>query len=114
MWKISVKSHDVRRGALLKIWATGQVHGQSSIPHQSSHWKMTGGHLHNIFSSYRLTMTIGVGSHNHEHRVHSTTRKADEIKNYHLHTCMPYQKSSLILLQLIVLPHVLEHLMNFI
>jgi hypothetical protein len=54
-------------------------------------------------------MTIDVGTHNHEHRVHSIIRKADEINNCHPHTCMPYLKSSLLSPQLVVPTRFLEH-----
>jgi hypothetical protein len=40
--------------------------------------------------------------------VHSISRKADEIYTDHLRTCMPSQKSYLILLPHIVLTHALE------
>jgi hypothetical protein len=55
-------------------------------------------------------MTIGEGTRNHEHKVHSIIRKADEIYNPRLCTCMPYQGSYLILLPLVVLTHGLEPL----
>jgi hypothetical protein len=43
------------------------------------------------------------GTGNHECKVHSIIRKADEIYNPRLCTCMPYQGSYLILLLLVVL-----------
>ncbi len=48
-------------------------------------------------------MMIGEGTRKHEHKVHSVIRKADEIYNPRLCTCMPYQGSYLILLPLVVL-----------
>ena len=62
--------------------------------------------MRNIFSWYLLTMTIGVGTRNHERTVHSIIHKAGEINNCHLYTCTPYQTSS----WLVVLPHVPEQL----
>ncbi len=47
-------------------------------------------------------------THNHEHRVHSISRKADEMYTSHLRTCMPSQRSYLILLPHVVLTHVLK------
>ncbi len=55
-------------------------------------------------------MTIGEGTRNHERKVHSIIRKADEIYNPYLCTCMPYQGSYLILLPLVLLTRDLEPL----
>ncbi len=55
-------------------------------------------------------MTIGESTRNHERKVHSIIRKADEIYNPRLCTCMPYQGSYLILLPLVVLTRDLEPL----
>ncbi len=61
------------------------------------------GRWRNIFSLSWVLVTIGEGTHNHECKVHSIIRKADEMYNPRLCTCMPYQGSYLILLPLVVL-----------
>ncbi len=53
---------------------------------------------------------IGEGTRNHERKVHPIIRKADEIYNPRLCTCMPYQGSYLILLPLVVLTRNLKPL----
>ncbi len=53
-------------------------------------------------------MMIGEGTRNHELKVHSIIRKADEIYNPRLFTCMPYQGSYSILLPLVILTRNLE------
>jgi hypothetical protein len=55
----SVKNRNLKIGSVSKNGATGQVHDPSSIPRRSSHWQMTGGHWHNIFSSYQVLRRIG-------------------------------------------------------
>jgi hypothetical protein len=71
---------------------------------------MKAGHWRNISFLSQVLNWIDEYTHNHTGKVRSIIRKADEIYNPRLCTCMPYQGSYLILLPLVILTHDLEPL----